>query len=47
LKYIIDKYQDNNFQIIALGGIIDNNHIKSIKETKAYGFASIRYFSNI
>ena len=33
-----------NLKIIALGGIIQNEQIKEIKKTKAYGFASIRYF---
>ena len=45
LKDMVDKYQDNHFKIIALGGIIDENHTEKIKQTKAYGFASIRYFS--
>lgn len=44
LKYIVNKYQDKNFNIIALGGIIDDNHIEQIKQTQAKGFASIRYF---
>jgi thiamine-phosphate pyrophosphorylase len=30
--------------IIALGGIIDSKQIDKIEQTKAYGFASIRYF---
>ena len=33
-----------NINIFALGGIINENQIKQISETKAYGFASIRYF---
>ncbi len=33
-----------NLKIFALGGIIQNEQIKEIKKTKAYGFASIRYF---
>ena len=45
LKEIVDTYQDENFKIIALGGIIDNEHIKQIETTNAYGFASIRYFT--
>ncbi len=44
LKQIIKKYQDNNFKIIALGGIINKEHINMIKNTNANGFASIRYF---
>jgi thiamine-phosphate pyrophosphorylase len=42
LKDISKRYRDMN--IIALGGIVDNNHIKKIKLTYACGFASIRYF---
>ena len=44
LQNIVKKYQDKHFNIIALGGIINNNHIKQIKTTNAIGFASIRYF---
>ena len=47
LKYIVNKYQDDSFKVIALGGIINDKHILQIKQTKANGFASIRYFSNI
>ncbi len=42
LKNMILKYPQ--IDIIALGGIIDNNEVNLIKSTKAYGFASIRYF---
>jgi thiamine-phosphate pyrophosphorylase len=42
LKKIIRTYQ--NLNIIALGGIIKGEQLKQIQETKAYGFASIRYF---
>lgn len=31
-------------KVIALGGIVTPKHIDLIKNTKAYGFASIRYF---
>jgi len=41
LKSVLDKC---NIKIFALGGIIGEHHIKQIKDTKAYGFASIRYF---
>lgn len=41
LKIIAKKYP---IQIIALGGIIDDSHIKQILDCKVYGFASIRYF---
>lgn len=43
LKDIVNKYQ--NINIIALGGIINNEQIKEISKTKAYGIASIRYFT--
>ena len=33
-----------NLKIFALGGIIKDEQIKDIEKTKAYGFASIRYF---
>ncbi len=33
-----------NIPIIALGGIISSSQIKEIEQTKASGFASIRYF---
>ena len=41
LKKAIDSY---NIDIIALGGIVTQEHINLVKETKAFGFASIRYF---
>ena len=44
LIHIVNKYQDNNFDIFALGGIITNDHVKNVIQTKAKGFASIRYF---
>ena len=33
-----------NINIIALGGIVSKEQISKIENTKAYGFASIRYF---
>jgi thiamine-phosphate pyrophosphorylase len=42
VKETIDKYP--NINIIALGGIINETQIEQISKTKAYGFASIRYF---
>lgn len=42
LKEAIEQYKDMN--IIALGGIISKEQIKQISNSKAYGFASIRYF---
>ena len=41
LKKAVESF---NIKIIALGGIVSPKHIDLIKETKAYGFASIRYF---
>ncbi|MEA3552901.1 MAG: thiamine phosphate synthase [Campylobacterota bacterium] len=46
LTNIVNTYQDDDFSIIALGGIIKQKHINKIKTTKASGFASIRYFTN-
>jgi thiamine-phosphate pyrophosphorylase len=42
LKEATRIYED--IHIIALGGIIDEEHVEKISKTKAYGFASIRYF---
>ena len=42
LKDIVNKYQ--NINIIALGGIINDEQIEKISKTNAYGIASIRYF---
>lgn len=42
LKQALSIYED--IDIIALGGIIDKKQIEQISKTKAYGFASIRYF---
>lgn len=33
-----------DIKVFALGGIVSQEHIKSIKKTKVFGFASIRYF---
>lgn len=33
-----------NIKVFALGGIVTQEHIAMIAQTKAYGFASIRYF---
>ena len=40
---VVNLYKDMN--IIALGGIINDKEISQIKKTKAYAFASIRYFT--
>ena len=42
LKEILNQYK--NINVIALGGIVTKEHIEEISKTKAYGFASIRYF---
>lgn len=39
---VVNLYK--NMNIIALGGIINDKEIAQIKKTKAYAFASIRYF---
>ena len=46
LQMIVKKYQDENFQIIALGGIINDIQIQEVQNTNSAGFASIRYFTN-
>jgi thiamine-phosphate pyrophosphorylase len=42
LEEAVNTFKDIN--IFALGGIINENQIEQISKTKAYGFASIRYF---
>lgn len=44
LKEAVENFQDKDFIIIGLGGIITNKEIVKVKETNAKGFASIRYF---
>ena len=41
LKRVVNRF---NIPIIALGGIITKSQVNQIKETNAFGFASIRYF---
>jgi len=41
LKELLKKCR---VKVFALGGIVKEEQIKQIEETKAYGFASIRYF---
>jgi thiamine-phosphate pyrophosphorylase len=41
LKELLDKC---SIKVFALGGIVDDSHVKILKDTKVYGFASIRYF---
>lgn len=42
LKQTIKIYED--IDIIALGGIVNDEQVEQIKKSKAFGFASIRYF---
>ncbi|MGE4462923.1 MAG: thiamine phosphate synthase [Arcobacter sp.] len=42
LEEATNLYKD--IKIIALGGIVSEEQISKIENTKAYGFASIRYF---
>ncbi|KLD98437.1 thiamine phosphate synthase [Aliarcobacter butzleri] len=42
LELVLNIFKD--MKIIALGGIIDEDQVSKIANTKAYGFASIRYF---
>ncbi len=42
LKELLDKCSINVF---ALGGVVDDSHVKMLEATKVYGFASIRYFT--
>ena len=44
LTKMVNRYQDREFSIFALGGIITMSHIQDIIKTQAKGFASIRYF---
>ena len=41
LKELLEKC---NIKVFALGGIVDDLHVEKLEDTKAYGFASIRYF---
>jgi thiamine-phosphate pyrophosphorylase len=41
LKELLKKCK---IKVFALGGIVEEEQIKMIQESKAYGFASIRYF---
>jgi thiamine-phosphate pyrophosphorylase len=44
IKALKEAIECCNIKVIALGGIVTNNHIKQIATTNAWGFASIRYF---
>ncbi|MFA6195503.1 MAG: thiamine phosphate synthase [Sulfurimonas sp.] len=43
LKELLQKC---DIKVFALGGIVAPWHVEIIEETKVYGFASIRYFTN-
>ena len=43
LKELLKKC---NIKVFALGGIVESSHIKAVEEARAYGFASIRFFTN-
>ena len=43
----LNKVCEIHSNVIALGGIISNKEVKKIKNSKAVGFASIRYFYNL
>jgi len=42
LKQAVKLYED--IDIIALGGIINEKQVEQVQKSKAFGFASIRYF---
>ena len=44
LTHSMDEISQREFNIIALGGIVDKDHVEEIKKSGANGFASIRYF---
>ena len=46
IEYLKEALYNVDIPIIALGGIVTEEHIEEIKKTTAWGFASIRYFSN-
>jgi len=41
---LADIVKKTNIKIFALGGIIESQQIQMVKESGAYGFASIRFF---
>jgi thiamine-phosphate pyrophosphorylase len=44
IKDLTDLVESANIKVFALGGIINTTQVEAIKDSKAYGFASIRYF---
>ncbi|MCW8953505.1 MAG: thiamine phosphate synthase [Sulfurimonas sp.] len=41
LKELLSK---TNIKVFALGGVVEELHVKMLEETEVHGFASIRYF---
>lgn len=46
LVQMVQNYQEEDFLIIALGGITTKQRIEKVQETCCSGFASIGYFTN-
>jgi len=44
IEVLKEVIKNSPLPVIALGGIIDSSQIEAIKESAAWGFASIRYF---
>ena len=44
IEKLEELLRKTDMKVFALGGIVDEKHIKEIQKTKSYGFASIRYF---
>jgi len=46
IEYLKEAIDIVDIPIIALGGIVTQEHVKKIEKTAVWGFASIRYFIN-
>jgi thiamine-phosphate pyrophosphorylase len=44
LKSMIEKFQEDSFDIFALGGITTKKNLEEVKKTACKGFATISYF---
>jgi len=44
LKKIVEEFQEDCFDIFALGGITTKERLEQVKQTQCKGFASISYF---
>ena len=44
LKDLQECVAQSKINVFALGGVVDEEHIKLLEDTNVYGFASIRYF---